>query len=80
MLKFFITQKKKKKKASLIFKSNLEFALLIIIKERELYQSKHVALECRFILFDVFLNPSFKMTTSFANIATITASTSEFIY
>ena len=32
------------------------------------------------ILFDMFLNPSFKITTSFANIARITVSTSEFIY
>ena len=30
-------------KASLIFKSNLELAL----KQRELYESKHVAVECR---------------------------------
>ena len=34
-------------KASLIFKSNLEFTLSIILKERELYESKHVAVECR---------------------------------
>ena len=34
-------------KASLIFKSNLELALSIILKERELYESKHVAVECR---------------------------------
>ena len=34
-------------KASLIFKSNLEFALLIILKERELFESKHVVVECR---------------------------------
>ena len=34
-------------KASLIFKSNLELALSIILKERELYKSKHVAVECR---------------------------------
>ena len=34
-------------KASLIFKSNLELALLIILKERELYKSKHVMVECR---------------------------------
>ena len=33
--------------ASLIFKSNLELALLIVLKERELYESKHVAVECR---------------------------------
>ena len=32
------------------------------------------------ILFDMLLNPSFKVTTSFANIATTTASTSKFIY
>ena len=29
-------------KASLIFKSNLELALSIILKQRELYESKHV--------------------------------------
>ena len=34
-------------KASLIFKSNLELALSIILKERELYESKHVAVVCR---------------------------------
>ena len=34
-------------KASLIFKSNLEFALTIILKERELYESKHIVVECR---------------------------------
>ena len=34
-------------KASLIFKSNLELALSIIFKKRELYESKHVAVECR---------------------------------
>ena len=28
------------------------------------------------ILFDIFLNPSFKMVTSFANVARRTASTS----
>ena len=32
------------------------------------------------IIFDMFLNPSFKMTTSVANIARTTASTSKFIY
>ena len=73
-------------KASLIFKSNLELALSIILKQRELYESKHVAVECRclkmrlVILFDMLLNPSFKMTTSFATIARTTASTSQFIY
>ena len=34
-------------KAPLIFKPNLELALSIILKERELYESKHVAVECR---------------------------------
>ena len=34
-------------KASLIFKSNLELTLSIILKQRELYDSKHVVLECR---------------------------------
>ena len=34
-------------KASLIFKSNLELALSIILKERELHESKHVVVECR---------------------------------
>ena len=32
------------------------------------------------ILFDMILNPSFKMTTSFANIARTIASTSKFTY
>ena len=36
-------------KASLIFKLNLELALLIILKERELCKSKHVVVECRFL-------------------------------
>ena len=34
-------------KASLIFKSNLELVLSIILKQRELYESNHVAVECR---------------------------------
>ena len=34
-------------KASLIFKSNLELALSVILKKRELYESKHVMVECR---------------------------------
>ena len=56
-------------------KSNILLALSIILKERELNESKHVAVECRclkmrlVILFDVLLNPSFKMMTGFANIA-----------
>ena len=32
------------------------------------------------ILFDILLNPSFKVGTSFVNIVTTTASTSKFIY
>ena len=35
------------RKPSLIFKSNLELALSFILKQRELYESKHVAEECR---------------------------------
>ena len=34
-------------RASLTFKSKLELVLSIISKERELYKSKHVAVECR---------------------------------
>ena len=34
-------------KASLIFKSNFELALWIISKQRELYEPKHVAVDCR---------------------------------
>ena len=34
-------------KVSLIFKLNLELALSITLNERELYNSKHVAVECR---------------------------------
>ena len=34
-------------KASLIFKSNLELVLSISLKERELYELKHVVVECR---------------------------------
>ena len=34
-------------KASLIFKSNLESALSIILKQQELYETKHIAVECR---------------------------------
>ena len=75
-------------KVSLIFKSNLELALSIILKQRELYESKHVVVKCRCLkmwdllsfLIYILLNPSFKMTTSFANIARTTASTIKFIY
>ena len=34
-------------KVSLIVKSNLELALSIILKQREIFESKHVAEECR---------------------------------
>ena len=34
-------------KASLIFKLNLELALSIILKERELCESEHLVVECR---------------------------------
>ena len=60
--------------------------MIIILKQRGLYESKHVAVKCRclkmrlVILFDMFLNPSFKMVTSFTNVARTTASTCKFIY
>ena len=68
--------------SSLIFKSNLELVLSIILKDGELYKSmlrwsvmfKNMRLV---ILFDMFLNPCFKMT-NFTNVAR--ASTSKFIY
>ena len=74
-------------KASLIFKLNLELVLSIILKQNKLYGSKHVSEECRcllnmrfVILYDMLLNPSFKMTTSFINIARTIANTSKFVY
>ena len=36
-------------KASLIFKSNLELPLSIILKQRELYESSYVAVECKYL-------------------------------
>ena len=36
-------------KVSLISKSNLELALSIILRQRELYESKHAAMECRYL-------------------------------
>ena len=75
------------RKASLVFKSNLELVLSIILKERELSMSKHAVVECRclkiwdlVILFDMFLNPSFKMTASFAHVVRSAARASKFIY
>ena len=44
-------------KASSVFKSNLELALSIILKQRELYQSKHVAEECRCLKICDFCYP-----------------------
>ena len=73
-------------KASLIFKSNLELALSIILKQRIIWVKaccggvqmfKNMTLV---ILFNMLLNPNFKMTTSFANIVRTTASTSKFIH
>ena len=72
---------------TMIFFKLIELALSIILKQRELYESKHNAVECRcsknirlVILFDMLLNPGFKMTTIFANIARTTASTRKFIH
>ena len=53
----------------------------MIFKEIKFYESKHAVSECRclknmrlVILFDMFLNPNFKITTRFANVARTTAS------
>ena len=60
--------------------------LQLICKASLVCKLKHVAMVCRclnmwlVILFDMFHNPSFKMKTSFANIARTAASTSKFIY
>ena len=68
-------------KASLIFKSNLGLTLSIILKQRKLFESKHAVVERRCLkIWDLLLNPHFKMMTSFANIARATASTSKCIY
>ena len=74
-------------KASLIFKSSLELTLSIILKQRQLYEPKHVPVECRCLtiwdLLFILICSSIlvlKMTTSFANIARTTASTRKFIY
>ena len=72
-------------KVSIIFKSNLELALSIHLKEREIYKSKYAVVECRCLeIWDVlsflifFLNPSFQMTITFNNVARTTASTTKF--
>ena len=74
-------------KASLIFKSNLELTLPIILKKKN-YASQRMLLwsvdikkyETYYPFFDMFLSRSFKMVTSFANIVRTTASTSKLIY
>ena len=44
-------------KGSLIFKSNLELALSIILKQRKLYESQHVSEECRCLkIWDSFFS------------------------
>ena len=74
-------------KVSLIFKSNLEFVLSNILKQRESYQSKHVAEECRCLktwdLLSFLICSSIlvlKWQQKFANVARTTASTNKFIY
>ena len=73
-------------KPSFIFKSNLGLALSIILKQRIMWVKeccdgvqmfKNMRLV---ILFDMLLNPSFKMMGSFANIARTIASTSKLIF
>ena len=64
-------------KASLIFKSNLELALSIILKQRELYESKHVAVECRCLKIRDLL--SFLICSSIL-VLKWWASTNKFIY
>ena len=74
-------------KASLIFKLILELTLSIILKERELYESKQHAVECRCLkIWDLLsflvgssilvLNDMFQQWTT----ARSAASTSKFIY
>ena len=72
-------------KASLIFKSDLELALSITLKERELYKSKHVSVECRCLktwdlLFFFICSSILVLKWQLANIAKTTASTSKFKY
>ena len=70
-------------KASLTFKSNLELALSIILKQREyvsqsmLRWSVDVKNTILVIVFDMLVNPNFKMKTSFTNIFRTTGSTSK---
>ena len=43
-------------KASLIFKSNLGLALSIILKQRESYESNHIAVECKCLIIGDLLS------------------------
>ena len=42
-------------KASLIFKPNLELAVSIILRQRELYESNHVTVECRSLITSILM-------------------------
>ena len=70
-------------KVSLTFKSNLELALSIILKQREyvsqsmLRWSVDVKNTILVIVYDMLVNPNFKMKTSFTNIFRTTGSTSK---
>ena len=65
-------------KLSLIFKLNLELSWSIIFLKRELYESKHIEVERRCSKICDFLY--LLICTTFANVATATASRSELIY
>ena len=74
-------------KATLIFKSNLELALSTILKRKRIIRVKACSGGVQMfknmgllILFDMFLNPSFQMTASFANIGRTTDSNSIPLY
>ena len=61
--------------------------IIKIIDERETQKQKNTKRQKKgggnvrlVILFDMFLNPRFKMATSVANVARTRASTSKFIY
>ena len=67
-----------------IFKSNLELALSIILKQRELYEPKHVAMECRCLkiwdLLSFLICSSILLLKSSKNVATTTPSTIKIVY
>ena len=72
-------------KTSLIFKLNLQLPLSIILKQRELNESKHVAVECRCLkIWDLLslliCSSNLVLMTCFANIVRTTASKSKFLY